>query len=312
MSLLVSLLSLTMLAQTLRMAVPYVCAGLGGVWSERSGVVNIALEGILLASALGGVVVHVATGSAWAGVLAGALVGAGIGLVHALIVVRGRVDAIVSGIAINLAAAGGTRFVLRSLYDSSSNSPPVDGFRSTLLGGAGGGALLVRTLVDPLTIATALLVVASGWMLYRTRLGLRVRACGEDPVAAASVGVDVPRVRLLAVSLGGAICGLGGVALAYDEHQFQSGMSGGRGFIALAAVILSGWRPGRAAAACLAFAALDAAQILVQDQARAASGYIAQMLPYIATLVALWAIARRRGAGAIAGRPPAGLGRAAD
>src|ERR1700683_2065292 len=102
---------MTMLAQTLRMAVPYVCAGLGGVWSERSGVVNIALEGILLAGGLGGVVVHVATG------------GAGMGLVHALIVVRGRVDAIVSGIAINLAAAGGTRFVLRSLYDSSSNSP---------------------------------------------------------------------------------------------------------------------------------------------------------------------------------------------
>jgi ABC-type uncharacterized transport system permease subunit len=312
MSLLAALLSMTMLAQTLRMAVPYVCAGLGGVWSERSGVVNIALEGILLAGGLGGVVVHVATGNPWAGVLAGALVGAGMGLGHALIVVRGRVDAIVSGIAINLAAAGGTRFVLRSLYDSSSNSPPVDGFRTAILGGAGGGALLVRTLVDPLTIATALFVIASGWTLYRTRFGLRVRACGEDPVASASVGVDVRRVRLLAVSLGGAICGLGGVALAYDQHQFQSGMSGGRGFIALAAVILSGWRPGRAAAACVAFAALDAAQILVQDQARAVSGYIAQMLPYIATLLALWAIARRRGAGAIGGRPPAGLGRAAD
>ena len=89
-------------------------------------------------------------------------------------------------------------------------------------------------------------------------------------------------------------------------------MSGGRGFIALAAVIVSGWRPGRAVAACLAFAALDALQILLQDQARAASAYLAQMLPYAATLVALWAIARRRGEGAIAGRPPAGLGKAED
>ena len=132
------------------------------------------------------------------------------------------------------------------------------------------------------------------------------------PAAAASVGVGVVRVRLAAVTLGGAICGLGGVALAFDQHQFQSGMSGGRGFIALAAVILSGWRPGRAVAACLAFAALDAAQILVQDQARAASGYFAQMMPYVATLLALWAIARRRGSGAIAGRPPAGLGKAED
>jgi simple sugar transport system permease protein len=245
-------------------------------------------------------------------VAAGVLVGAAVGAVHALVVVRGRVDAIVSGIAINLAAAGGTRFVLRALYDSSSNSPPVQGFRSTLLEGAGGGALLARTLVDPLTLVTALLVAATAWTLMRTRFGLRVRACGEDPAAAASVGVDVTRVRLWAVALGGAVCGLGGVALAYDQHQFQSGMSGGRGFIALAAVILSGWRPGRAAAACLAFAALDAAQILVQDQARAASAYVAQMLPYLATLLALWAIARRRGRGAIAGRPPAALGKPAD
>jgi simple sugar transport system permease protein len=304
-------LSATMLAQTLRMAVPYVCAGLGGVWSERSGVVNIALEGILLAGGLGGVVAHVATGSAWAGVVAGALVGAAIAAAHALIVVRGRVDAIVSGIAVNLAAAGATRFVLRTLYDSSSNSPPVEGFRAAGLGGASGAALLVRTLADPLTLATAALVGWTAWTMLRTRFGLRVRACGEDPSAAAAVGIDVARVRLAAVSLGGAICGLGGVALAYDQHQFQSGMSGGRGFIALAAVVLSGWRPGRVAAACLAFAALDAVQIVVQDQARAA-GSAAQMLPYVATLVALWAIARRRGEGAIAGRPPAGLGKAAE
>jgi simple sugar transport system permease protein len=122
------------------------------------------------------------------------------------------------------------------------------------------------------------------------------------------VGVDVARTRVIAVTIGGAICGLGGVALAFDQHQFQSGMSGGRGFIALAAVILSGWRPVRAALACLAFAALDAGQIFVQDASHGGA-YVAQMLPYLATLVALWLIARRRGAGATAGRPPAGLGK---
>jgi simple sugar transport system permease protein len=131
-------------------------------------------------------------------------------------------------------------------------------------------------------------------------------------VAAASVGVDAARVRIFAVTIGGAVCGLGGVALAYDQHQFQSGMSGGRGFIALAAVILSGWRPGRAVLACVAFAAIDALQILVQDQLRGGSAYVAQMLPYLATLVALWAIARRRGQGAIEGRAPAGIGRNVD
>ncbi len=293
MSLLSAVFSATTLAQTVRMAVPYACAGLGGVWCERSGVANIALEGMMLAAGLGGVVAHLATGSAWLGVVAGLIVGACLGAAHALLVVRGRVDAIVSGLAINLIAAGGTRFALRALYESSSNSPPVDGFRNVFLGGAGGVALLARTIVDPLTIATATLALGAVWTLGHTRFGLHVRACGDDADAAASAGVAVERVRLTAVSLGGAICGLGGVALAYDQHQFQSGMSGGRGFIALAAVILAGTRPGRTVAACGAFAALDAVQIVVQDQVRAASA-LAQMLPYAATLFAMYAIGQRR------------------
>jgi simple sugar transport system permease protein len=307
MNILVSIFSATMAAQTIRMAVPYACAALGGVWSERSGVVNIALEGILLAGALGGVVAHLATGSAWAGVLAGVVVGAMLGALHAAVVVIGRANAIVSGIAINLAAAGGTRFFLRQLYASSSNSPAIGAFRLPGLGGSGGFGFLARALLDPLTIFTLALVAWTAWTLRDTRFGLRVRACGEDPDAASSVGVGVAAVRLAAVTLGGAIAGLGGVALAYDEHQFQSGMSGGRGFIALAAVILSGWRPVRAAAACLVFAGLDAVQVVVQGQG-GAGGYAAQMLPYVATLVALWAIARRRSAGSLAGRPPAALG----
>jgi simple sugar transport system permease protein len=293
------------------MAVPYACAGLGGVWSERSGVVNIGLEGMLLASGLGGVVAQHATGSAWLGALAGAATGAALAAGHAIVVARARIDAIVSGIALNLVAAGGTRFALRALYDSSSNSPAADGFRIASLDGAGGVALLARTLLDPLTLVAIVLTVATSLVLARTRFGLRVRACGEDPVAAAAAGIDVVRLRIAAVTLGGAICGLGGVALAYDQHQFQSGMSGGRGFIALAAVILSGWRPGRAVAACVAFAALDALQIVLQDQTRVPV-YVVQMLPYVATLVALVAVARRSGALAIAGRAPAGLGKHAN
>jgi simple sugar transport system permease protein len=304
---LAAIASATMVAQTVRMAVPYACAALGGVWSERSGVVNIALEGMLLASGLGGVIAQHATGSAWLGVLAGAATGAAFGLAHAALCVRGRVDAIVSGIALNLVAAGGTRFALRALYDSSANSPPIEGFRIGLEG-ATGGALLSRTLLDPTTILTIAASALTAWTLARTRFGLRVRACGEEPQAAASVGVSVARVRFAAITIGGAICGLGGVALAFDQHQFQSGMSGGRGFIALAAVILSGWQPSRAALACVGFAALDALQIVLQDQTRAPQ-YLVQMLPYVAAMVALVAIARRRGG---AGGAPAGLGKHAD
>jgi ABC-type uncharacterized transport system permease subunit len=307
MSALSSVFSMTMLAQTLRMSVPYGCAALGGVWSERSGVVNIALEGMLLSGGLASVVVHHATGSALLGVLGGLAVGAGLGFVHATIV-RAKVDAIISGIALNLVAAGGTRFLLRALYDSSSNSPPIAGFRFGMLEGVSGARLFVRTLLDPLTLLALALTFSTVWLLARTRFGLRTRACGEDPGAAASVGVPVHRVRLLAVTLGGAICGIGGTALAYDQHQFQSGMSGGRGFIALAAVILSGWRPGFAVLACVAFAGLDALQIVLQQETRIAHDLVS-MLPYAATLFALVAIGRRR-KGTLAARPPAALGKA--
>jgi simple sugar transport system permease protein len=285
----------SMLTETLRMTVPYACAGLGGVLCERSGVVNIALEGTMLASALASIAVHVATGSALSGVAAGIATGATIGLVHATLTVRTRIDAIVSGLAINLAAAGGTRFLLRALYGSSSNSPSVTGFRAP------------SVLLDPFLLATVLLVAAAAWMLHRTRFGLRLRACGEDPAAAQAVGVHVVGTRTAAVAIGSAICGLGGTALAYDLHQFQAGMTGGRGFIALAAVIVSGWRPWPAAAACLAFAALDASQIVLQNQTKIPT-QILSVLPFVATLVALALVSRRRSEV----RPPAGLGRHPD
>ena len=293
----------TMIAQTVRMTIPYGCAALGGVLSERSGVVNIALEGTLLGSALAAVAATHATGSAVVGIAAGVTCGAAVGLVHALLVVRGRIDAIVSGIALNLVAAGGTRFLLRALYGSSSNSPSIQGLR---FGEAWG--LVARTLFDPFLLAMIAIVFGAAWMLQRTRFGLRLRACGEDPSAARAVGIHVVGMRTAAVALGGAVTGLGGTALAYDLHQFQAGMSGGRGFIALAAVIVSGWRPWPAAAACLAFAALDALQSVLQSQTKLPPQVLA-MLPFVATLVALVLVSKRR-AGDM--RAPAGLGKHAD
>ncbi|MBX3231655.1 MAG: ABC transporter permease [Labilithrix sp.] len=288
----------TMLAQTIRMTIPYACASLGGVLGERSGIVNIGLEGILLSAALAAVAVNGATGSGALGIAAGVACGAAIGLGHAALVVKGRIDAIVSGLAINLAAAGGTRVVLRALYDSSSNSPTIPGVRI-------GGGLFVRTLFDPFVLLTVAACGVAAWMLARTRLGLRLRACGEDPAAAQAVGVDVAKTRMLAVALGGAACGLGGAALAFELHQFQSGMTGGRGFIALAAVIVAGWRPWRALAACAAFATLDALQIVLQNQTRVPSQLFG-ILPFAATLVALAVVSRRKGTGV---RPPAGIGK---
>ncbi len=146
-----------------------------------------------------------------------------------------------------------------------------------------------------------LAVVVSTAVLRRTSFGLRVRAVGENPSAARALGIDVTRVRLLACALGGAITALGGASLAFDQHGFESGMSGGRGFMALAAVILGGWRPLPVAAVCVAFAALDALEITLEASS-ALPHALVQCLPYLVTLIALATVVRSR-----AGAPPAAL-----
>ncbi len=292
-----ALFSSAFVASSVRMAVPLGFAALGGVLSERAGVPNIALEGILLASAFGAVAVHVATGSAALGLVAGVMAGALVGAFHAGLVVRGRVDAIVSGLAINLMAFGGTRALLRAFYHSSANSPNVRGF--SLFSGS---HPLVRAALDPTTWLFVVLALGVAWAIEKSWVGLWIRASGDDPRAAYASSVPVAQVRFWAVVVGSAIAGLGGVALAFEQHQFQSGMSGGRGFIALAAVIVGGWRPLRAVAACFVFAILDATGFVLQD----AGGKLPQLfsaLPYVGTLVVLVVFAKK---GAFAA--PAGLG----
>lgn len=299
------LLSVTTLAETLRIAVPYACAAVGGVWAERSGVIQIGLEGVLLSSAFGSVAVAHATGSMAAGLLAGAVMGLGQSALHGWLVERTKIDAVVSGIALNLLAYAATRMALRALYDSSSNSPGIDGFRVGPTGSEG-WQLLARVLLDPVSILAFVAIVASPWVLRNTRLGLRIRACGENPTAAQAAGIDVSRTRVIALCISGAICALGGVHLAFDQHRFEAGMSGGRGFIALAAVVLSGWRSGRAAIACVAFGLLEALQIGLQDLARTSpAATLIQLLPYVATLLVL-------GLGIGRGAAPAGIGRSPE
>jgi simple sugar transport system permease protein len=180
------------------------------------------------------------------------------------------------------------------LYDSASNSPKVPGF------GLEVASPIVRVLADPVVLLLALVFGAVSTMLVRTRFGLHLRASGEGPDAARAAGVDVASVRIAASTLAGAIAAIGGAHLVFDQHHFDAGMSGGRGFIALAAVILGGWRPGRAALACLGFAALEATQIALQDAVKVPPELV-QMLPYAATLVVL---GLAKGA-----RAPAGIGR---
>jgi simple sugar transport system permease protein len=222
--------------------------------------------------------------------------GAALALLYAVCALRFRADQVVVGIAINLLVIGLTRFFLRLVFDSSSNSPRVPGFSVTA--GASGASALVQ---NPLVWVGLAVIPIAGWLLYRTPFGLRVRAVGEHPAAAASVGVPVNRVRYLAVMLSGMLAGIGGAYLSLDQHQFTDGMTAGRGFIALAAVIFGRWDPLRAGLACLLFAAADTLQIQLQGSQAIPSQFV-EMIPYLLTIIALVGVVGRAVAPAALGR----------
>jgi len=286
------------LIQTLRIAVPYLFAAAGGIVSERSGVIALTLEGFMLTGAFCAALGSYYTGSPWVGILAGIVGGLLAALLHALATIRYRADQVVVGIAMNLLAVGVTRFFLRLAFDSSSNSPRVPGF-----GGAGASGVFA-SLANPLVWLGILAMVVVAWVLYRTPFGLRVRAAGEKPEAAISVGVAVTRVRWLAVALSGGLAALGGAYLALDQHQFTDGMTAGRGFIALAAVIFGKWDPKRVTIACVLFAAAETMQIRLQSLQIVPSQFV-EMIPYVLTIVALAGVVGRA-------VQPAALGKAVD
>jgi simple sugar transport system permease protein len=283
------LFTLAFLAQVVRITIPYILAALGGCFSERSGVINIALEGKLLVGAFAAAVGAWSSDSALVGALCGAGAGTLVAALYALCVIRFRADQIVSGVAINLMALGLTRYLLKLFFDSTSNSPPTPGLGSNVLS-------------SPFFAVALALIGLSYLLLQHTRYGLRLRAVGDHPQAAESLGVAVQRVRLGAVLLAGGLVGLGGAWLELSSGAFVAEMSGGRGYIALAAVIMGSWRPLPAALACLLFGFADALQVNLQTVDVGLPREFTQVLPYLLTMVVL--------AGAIGrARPPAALGK---
>jgi len=289
----------------LRMATPLILAALGGMFSERSGVVNIALEGILLTGAFASIVATWYTGDPWAGAFGGVLAGMLVALLHAVVTVTFRADQIVSGVAINLLAAGATQFLTWIIWGSSSNSPSVTGMAHWTLPESWGGFARVFNTVfghyPPLVYVTLVIVVLSHVVLWRTRFGLRLRATGEHPEAVDTLGVHVRRMRYSGVILSGALAGLGGAFLALNTHQFVKNMSAGRGYIALAAMIFGRWNPVGAAAACLLFGYAEAVQMGLQGQ-HVPSQFV-QMIPYVLTMVALVGVMGRARGPAAVGKP---------
>ncbi|MBY8120107.1 ABC transporter permease [Vibrio fluvialis] len=262
---------------TVRVSTPLILAALAGMFSERSGVVNIALEGKLLASAFAGAATASVTGSAWFGLLAGVGVSILLALLHGFASITHRGEQVVSGMAINILATGLTITLGRYWFGQGGQTPTLSGdarFAPLTLPGADAVqdtpviGLLYSELISGHSIIEyiAFLAVPTAWyVLFKTRFGLRLRAVGESPAAVDTAGISVVGMRYSAMVICGLLVGLGGVYLSVGQTaQFIPNMSAGKGYMALAALIFGKWRPVTAMAACLLFGFLDALAIRLQ------------------------------------------------
>jgi ABC-type uncharacterized transport system permease subunit len=269
------------LLQTLRITVPYFLPSLGAAYSEKGGVVNIALEGILLTGAFFATLGTYLTQNIWIGILCGAAAGLAIALIHAIVTITYKADQIVSGIALNLFALGLTKFLCRIIFNSSSNSARIPGLENLHIPLLSSIPVFSNLFI---TLSVVLLII-SQIIFYKSRFGLRLRAVGENPAAADSLGISITKVRYAGVLISGVLAGLGGAWLALDQHSFTDGMSAGRGFIALAAMIVGKWKPLGAAAACLIFGFAES--VSIQFQNSIIPSQFIQMLPYVLTIIIL-------------------------
>ncbi len=267
------LLTIAFILQTFRITIPYLLPSIGAVYSEKGGVVNIALEGILLSGAFAATTGTYYTGNVIFGILCGVICGILVALIHSIITITYKANQIVSGIAINILAFGVTKFFCKIIFNSSSNSARIPGLET------------LNLPFNPFLVLCVLIVVVSYYIIYRTRFGLRLRAVGENPEAADSLGISVTKIRYLGVLISGALAGLGGAWLALDQHSFTDGMSAGRGYIALAAMIIGKWNPLGAAAACLLFGFAESFTLQFQDSGIPTQ--FIQMLPYELTIIVL-------------------------
>lgn len=281
-----------LILSTIRLSTPLVLAALGGMFSERSGVINIALEGMMLAGAFTAAAITYGAGNPLVGLLAGMGAGLLMAAIHAVACIRYRADQVVTGTAINILMIGIPGFLSGAFFLSSGSTPQIPKDH-----------LLPR---GPIWIAF-LLVPLAWYVLYKTPFGLRLRAVGENPEAADAAGVPVARMRYAGVLLSGVLAGIGGAYLSIGQSSlFTRNMTSGRGFIALAALIFGKWRPVQTMLACLLFGLTEAITIQMQGVVKLPSGedipiQFIQMIPYLLTIIVL--------AGFIgSSRPPKALG----
>lgn len=267
---------IVLLLATMRLATPLVLAALGGMFSERAGVINIALEGMMLAGAFTAAAVTWSTGSPWVGLLAAIAAGVAIAALYAVACIRYRADQVVAGTAVNILLVGIPALLSGALFFSSGSTPNIE---------------KTQQLPYLPIILAALAVPASWYVLYKTPFGLRLRAVGENPAAADAAGVNVARLRYVGVMLSGALAAIGGAYLSIGQSSlFTRNMTAGRGFIALAALIFGKWRPVQTLLACLLFGFTEALSIQLQGIKIGGTEIPVQfihVIPYLVTMVAL-------------------------
>lgn len=286
------ILTIALFWSMIRLATPLILAAQGGLFSERSGVINIALEGMMLAGAFTAAAITHAAGNPFVGLAAGMGAGLLIALIHAVACIKYKADQVVTGTAINILMIGMPAFLSGAFFLSSGATPQIP----------------KEQLVPWTPIVIAFLVVPLTWyVLYKTPFGLRLRAVGENPEAADAAGVRVSRMRYSGVLISGLLAGLGGAYLSIGQSSlFTRNMTSGRGFIALAALIFGKWRPVQTMLACLLFGLTEALSIQMQGVVKLPSGedipvQFVQMVPYVLTIIVL--------AGFIgSSRPPRALG----
>jgi simple sugar transport system permease protein len=286
------LFSIALIFSTIRLSTPLILAALGGLYSERSGVINIALEGMMLAGAFTAAAMTYASGSPWIGLVTAMGAGVLVALIHAVACIRYKADQVVVGTAINIGMIGLPGFLSGAFFLSSGSTPQIQ----------------IENLLPNAPIVMAFALVPLTWyVLYRTPFGLRLRAVGENPAAADAAGLNVAQIRYSGVLLSGALAALGGAYLSIGQSSlFTRNMTSGRGFIALAALIFGKWRPVQTLLACVFFGFTEAITIQMQGVVKLPSGddipvQFIQMVPYVLTIVVL--------AGFIGqSRPPRALG----
>lgn len=292
---------LSILTTGIRLATPYLYAAIGETFSQRSGVLNLGVEGIMLMGAFGGFYVGITTGNLWLGLLAAALVGLLMGLMMAFVSVTLQATQGISGIGLHLFGLGLSTLLFKTILQGSVES--ISGFQPIKIPLLGDIPYLGNVLFNHniLVYCAFLLVPVANFVINKTTFGLAVRAVGQNPESADSLGVNVTRIRYITVSLGGILAGIAGASLSLALiNLFQENMTSGIGFIAVALVYFGGWRPWGVLGGALLFSLVNALQLWIQVLGIEIPSDIAVMMPYVLTILALaFAVNRTRAPAAL-------------